>query len=57
MKEKKSDYEEYIDRYCRTRKISRAEAEQHYLVREYKKYCEEREKNGVSTEDLHDLRI
>ena len=53
----KSDYELYLDKYCEKRKIPRAEAETHYLVREYKRMCEEREKNGVSTEDLHDLRI
>lgn len=49
MKEQKSDYEEYLDRYCRTYRVSRAEAEQHKLVQNYKEYCEEREadKNGV----------
>lgn len=43
MKEQKSDYEEYLDRYCRTYRVSRAEAEQHKLVQNYKEYCEERE--------------
>ena len=49
MKEQKNDYEEYLDRYCRTYRVSRAEAEQHNLVQSYKAYCEEREaaKNGV----------
>lgn len=49
MKEQKSDYEEYLDRYCRTYRVSRAEAEQHKLVQQYKEYCEEREadKDGV----------
>ena len=46
MKEHKSDYDEYVEKYCRKHKISRAEAEQHYLVREYKKMCEEREKSA-----------
>lgn len=38
MKEQKSDYEEYLDRYCRTYRVSRAEAEQHKLVQQYKEY-------------------
>jgi hypothetical protein len=47
MKEKKSDYEEYLDKYCRSRGIPREEAEQHYLVKEYHKVCEEREKEAA----------
>ena len=43
MKQKKSKYEEYLEKYCRTRKVSREEAEQHYIVREYKRMCEEPE--------------
>ena len=54
MKEHKSDYDEYVEKYCRTHRISREEAEDHYLVREYKKYLEENERDGV--EDLQDMR-
>lgn len=46
MKQAKSDYEEYLEKYCEKRRISRAEAEQHYLVREVKKIYEEREKDA-----------
>ena len=52
----KSDYEEYLDKYCEKRQISRAEAERHLLVREVKKMYEERDVNGIHTEDLSDLR-
>lgn len=40
---KKSDYEEYLDKYCRSRGFCREEAERHLIVQEYKKMCEERE--------------
>lgn len=57
MTKYKSDYEEYLDKYCEKRRISRVEAERHYLVNEYKRVCEERENNGVqTTKDLPDLR-
>ena len=36
------DYEEYLEKYMTKHRISRAEAERHLLVREYKKVCEER---------------
>ena len=48
MKEQKSDYEEYLDKYCKKRKIPREEAEQHLIVKEYKKQCEERDQNAES---------
>ncbi len=41
--EKKSDYEEYLEKYCTKHRISREEAERHYLVREYKAECERKE--------------
>jgi hypothetical protein len=43
------DYEEYLRKYMTKHRISRAEAERHYLVCEYKKTCEERE--GEVTDD------
>ena len=43
MAEKKSDYEQYLDKYCRSRGFCREEAERHLIVQEYKKMCEERE--------------
>lgn len=36
-----SDYEEYLERYCRKHKITKEEAESHALVKEIKKYYEE----------------
>ena len=44
MKQTKSDYEEYLDKYCRSRGFCREEAERHLIVQNYKKMCEEREK-------------
>ena len=44
--EKKSDYEEYLEKYCTKHRISREEAERHLLVREYKKECEERDRDA-----------
>lgn len=40
---KKSDYEEYLDKYCRSRGIPREEAEKHLIVMEYRRECERRE--------------
>ena len=48
MKNERSDYEEYLDKYCEKRKIPREEAEKHLIVREYKKQCEERDLNEES---------
>lgn len=39
-----TDYENYLDKYCKSYRISRSEAEQHAIVRSYKQYCEEKEK-------------
>ena len=47
MAEKKSDYEEYLEKYCRTRGVPKEEAEKHYLVRSYKDFCEKREKEDA----------
>ena len=38
-----SDYETYLDKYCKSRGFCREEAERHAIVQEYKKMCEERE--------------
>lgn len=43
---KKSDYEEYLDKYCQSRGIPREEAERHLIVQEVKKMCEEREREN-----------
>jgi hypothetical protein len=43
MTEVKSDYEDYVEKYARNRGISTEEAKDHALVREYKKYYEEKE--------------
>ena len=46
MKQAKSDYEEYLEKYCKSRGFCREEAERHAIVREVKKMCEEREANA-----------
>lgn len=43
MTEADKNYEEYIERFCEYRRISREEAEKHAMVREIKKYYEEME--------------
>lgn len=43
MTEPKSDFEQYLEKYCVKHRISREEAERHYLVREYKAECERKE--------------
>lgn len=40
----KSDYEEYLDKYCRSRGFCREEAERHAIVQEVKKRYEESER-------------
>lgn len=35
-----TNYEEYLEKYCKTYKISRSEAEQHALVKEVKRQYE-----------------
>lgn len=45
MAKYKSDYEEYLDKYCRSRGFCREEAERHLIVQEVKKMYEEREEN------------
>lgn len=49
---KKSDYEEYLDKYCQSHGLLHEEAMSHAIVKEYKKMCEEREQN--TTNDEHD---
>ena len=44
MAEKKSDYEEYLDKYCRSRGFCREEAERHLIVQDVKRMYEERER-------------
>ena len=43
MENKQSDYEEYLEKYCRSRGISREEAEKHAIVMAYKKWKEEQD--------------
>ena len=43
MAEKKSDYEEYLDKYCKSRGIPREEAEKHLLVMTVRRNYERRE--------------
>jgi hypothetical protein len=43
MKEQKSDYEEYLEKYCKSRGISREEAEKHLLVMTVRRNYERRE--------------
>ena len=43
MAEKKSDYEEYLEKYCRSRGIPREEAEKHLLVMTVRRNYERRE--------------
>lgn len=38
-----TDYERYLKRYCAARKISRAEAENHALVKEVKSQYEQKD--------------
>lgn len=40
-------FEEYVKKYAITHGITEEEAKTHYLVIEYKKYCEELEKNAA----------
>ena len=41
---KKSDYEEYLDKYCRSRGFCREEAERHLIVQDVKRMYEEKER-------------
>ena len=43
METSKSNYELYLERYCKTYGLTPEEAEQHYVVRDVKKYYEESE--------------
>lgn len=36
------DFVDYVDKYCRTYGISKEEALQHALVKEYGEYCKEK---------------
>lgn len=47
MADQRSDYEIYLEKYCASRGVPREEAERHYLVKEYRKVCEEREKEAA----------
>lgn len=51
MADQKSDYEIYLEKYCASRGVSMDEAEQHYLVKEYRKVCEEREKEECENQN------
>lgn len=51
MTKYKNDYEEYLDKYCRSRGFCREEAERHVIVQEYKKMCEEMEKEATKNEN------
>ena len=44
--EKKSDYEEYLDKYCRSRGFCREEAERHKIVQDVKRMYEEMEREN-----------
>ena len=46
MKQAKSDYEEYLEKYCKSRGFCREEAERHAIVQEVKKRYEEKEKEA-----------
>lgn len=48
LKTKKSDYEVYLEKYCRTYGYPPEVAKEHYLVKEYEKYCKERESGRIS---------
>lgn len=47
--EVKSDFEAYVERYCRKHKITPEEAKQHALVRDVKEYYESME-GGLTCE-------
>lgn len=44
-----SDYEQYLEKYCKKHKISKEEAEKHALVKEVKKQYEN---NDTSTKTV-----
>lgn len=47
-------YEEYLKRYCTKHEISREEAEQHVIVKEYAKYLKDAEKGKISVTEGND---
>ena len=49
--EKKSDYEEYLDKYCESKGLLHEEAMTHAIVREYKRWKEEEDgaKTGIQS--------
>lgn len=38
-----SEYERYLEKYCKTYGVTKAEAEEHYLVQAVKHYYNEKE--------------
>lgn len=48
---KKSDYEEYLDKYCRSRGFCREEAERHLIVQDVKRMYEEKEREHEENTD------
>ena len=41
-----SDYEIYLEKYCKTYGVTKADAEKHYLVQAVKHYYEEEERKN-----------
>lgn len=47
MKHYESPYERYVRKYCEQHNITKAEAEQHAMVKNVKEYYEEQERGRV----------
>lgn len=45
--------DEYLRRYCEKHEISREEAEQHVIVKEYAKYLKDAEKDKISVAEIN----
>lgn len=43
-----TDFEEYLEKYCRKHGISKEEAKKHWIVEEYRRW-KEAEENGAQT--------
>ena len=50
MRKAKSDYEEYLEKYCKSRGFCREEAERHLIVQDVKRMYEEKEREHGNTE-------
>lgn len=47
-----TDFEEYVEKYCRKHGISKEEAKTHYLVKEYQKWKEEHDGSETGLQSI-----